>query len=365
MSSNVHLKGLNGIRIIAAMGVVTSHIGGSLKDFGFNYTWSTYLAGYGVTMFFALSGFLITYLLLVEKTRIGHINIKAFYVRRILRIWPLYYFYLLLAIITIYFFMPAELHGGIFYYIVLFANIPFTFQFSLPLISHYWSLGVEEQFYLFWPWVVSKSKNLLRFLFFFIFIFVAVKLGSRYLDARSSYHWPYQLIHVTRFDCMAIGAVGAILFEKKNDFFLRISYSVIAQLAAWGSILLLAFNKFHLASVIDSEIIAVMTVILIVNVSANPKSLINLEKPIFDFLGKISYGIYVYHPLIIFLTAKWIGEMLNDFNDSAKLVLVFTFIICANILVAYISYEFFEKKFLVLKERFSPVKSIDTIKAIN
>jgi peptidoglycan/LPS O-acetylase OafA/YrhL len=362
MSSNVHLKGLNGIRAIAAMAVVVFHIGGALKDFGFAFTWTSYLGGHGVTMFFSLSGFLITYLLLIEKTRVGRIDIKAFYIRRILRIWPVYYFYLLLAAITIYFFMPAELTGGIFYYIALCANIPFIFGFPLSFLAHYWSLGVEEQFYLFWPWVVRRSKNLLRFLLIFIFIFVVTKLGLRYLDATSSWHWPYQLIHVIRFDCMAIGAAGAVLFFKKNVFFLKISFSAIAQLVAWGSIVLSALSIFHLASVIDSEIIAVVTVILIVNVSSNPRSLVNLEKPFFDFLGKISYGIYVYHPLIIFLAFKSVGGILNHFNDSVKLVLIFALIIVVNVLVAYISYEFFEKRFLSLKVKFSPVKSVDSIK---
>ena len=359
-ASKVHLKGLNGIRAIAAMAVVASHIGLALTDFGFSSTWETYLAGYGVTIFFSLSGFLITYLLLIEKSRFHHINIKAFYIRRILRIWPLYFFYLILAVITTYFFMPEQLPGGIYYYLILCANIPSIFGFPLPLLAHYWSLGVEEQFYLFWPFVVSKSNNLFRFLALFSITIVVIKLGLRYLDATTDYHWPYQFIQITRFDCMAIGAMGAILYFEKNKRFLRICFSISAQIAAWGSLLLMAFNKFHIASVLDSELCAVITIILIVNVSGNAKTIINLEKPLFDFLGKISYGIYVYHPLIIFLIAKWAGHLIIPFNYTTRLIIVFTLIPLCAILISYLSYEFFEKKFLYLKLKYSSVKSSDT-----
>ena len=361
MSRNIHLKGVNGIRAIAAMAVVVFHIAAGLKDFGFGFSRNIDLGPFGVTIFFSLSGFLITYLLLVEKKRFDRINIKAFYVRRILRIWPLYYFYLLLAVITIYIFKTDKLPDGIFYYIVLCANAPFIFQFPLSLLNHYWSLGVEEQFYIFWPWIVSRSKSLFRFLVIFIIIFVVIKLMLRYLDATSSYHWPYAFIHVTRFDCMAIGAVGAVLFFQKNVFFLKICYSIIAQLAAWGSLVVLALSKFHIASVIDSDIIAVVTVILIVNVSTNPGSIVKLENLFFDFLGKISYGIYVYHPLVIFFAAKLIKEVFSDSNDVIRLIFVFSFIIGATVLVAYLSYEFLEKRFLSMKPKFSPVKSVDTM----
>jgi peptidoglycan/LPS O-acetylase OafA/YrhL len=362
MSSAVHLKGLNGIRAIAAVAVVVSHTGLAMKEFGFHHEWTSDLAAFGVTIFFSLSGFLITYLLLLEKSKTGRIDIKAFYIRRILRIWPLYYFYLLLAVITIFFFLPDQLRSSIFFYIALCANIPFIFNFSLPFLNHYWSLGVEEQFYLFWPWVVKNSKNLLRFLLIFISIFITVKIGLRWLDAKYSFHWPYKMVHNVMFDCMAIGAVGSILFFEKNALFAKVAYSVITQVLAWTCIVLLMFNKFHLLSVIDSEIIAVVTVFLIANVSSNPRSLINLEKPLFDFLGKISYGIYVYHPLVIFFSSMLIKGLLDNFSDLAKLSVIFILILGATILIAYVSYEFFEKRFLSLKTKFSIVKSVDTIK---
>lgn len=108
MSKTIHLRGLNGLIAIASIAVLISHVSISLKEFGLNKSifginsngsFKIYLLGsHGVSIFFALSGFLITYLLLLEKEKTKNISIKDFYLRRILRIWPLYFAYLILAI---------------------------------------------------------------------------------------------------------------------------------------------------------------------------------------------------------------------------------------------------------------------------
>ena len=107
MEEKIYFKGLNGIRAIAALAVVFSHTTGMLSMFGLSKfifgktidgtSVSTSLAGFGVTIFFALSGFLITYLLLQEKKNNAIINLKHFYLRRVLRIWPLYYSYIIIV----------------------------------------------------------------------------------------------------------------------------------------------------------------------------------------------------------------------------------------------------------------------------
>lgn len=361
MALKVQLKGLNGIRAIAAMAVVIFHIGVELKSFGFAETTHTDLGGFGVSMFFALSGFLITYLLLIEKQHFGNINVKDFYIRRILRIWPLYFFYLALALATTYYYQRDELaKGGLIYYLLLGANIPYVIGNYIPLLIHYWSLGVEEQFYLFWPWVIKKANKILRFLLIFTAAFIIIKLGLRYLNAYTEYKWPYQAWHITRFDCMTIGAIGAYYFHQKNELFFKIVYSIPAQVLAWGVVVLMLFNKFHVASVLDSEFLAVLTVVLIVNVSSNVKTLVNLDKRVFDFLGKISYGIYVYHMLVIFYTAQFLGFFTKQLDTIPRYIFVFTFIPLVTFLVAYLSYEFFEKRFLQIKTRYARVKSSDT-----
>jgi len=113
------------------------------------------LAGNGVTIFFTLSGFLITYLLLKEK-EISRIKIKDFYVRRVLRIWPLYYLYFALCMITVALFKVQFDAASVPFYLLLAANVPFILNTTLPFLAHYWSLGVEEQFYLFFPHIAKR-----------------------------------------------------------------------------------------------------------------------------------------------------------------------------------------------------------------
>ena len=184
--SAIYLPGLNGLRAMAAVSVVLSHTIHALGQFKLNPfllgtnndggTQGLLLAGFGVSIFFALSGFLITYLLLIEKEQAG-IDIKKFYVRRILRIWPLYYVYLLLALITIISLNLYFNRTALLLYVFYSANIPFILGITLPFLVHYWSLGVEEQFYLFWPWIIKKvNMNLQTVILFLIVVLIACKL---------------------------------------------------------------------------------------------------------------------------------------------------------------------------------------------
>jgi len=356
-NQHIHLTGLNGIRAIAAIAVVLSHINLGLGGFNLPAIKSLDLAGYGVTMFFALSGFLITYLLLHEKQK-QEIDIQKFYLRRILRIWPLYFLYLFTSILVAYQagISKEPIPSSLGYYIFLAANIPFIFGGALPFIAHLWSIGVEEQFYLFWPWIIKNRKErTLITVIAFALVFLLLRLICRFIEYKWGNPLPYLVIQVIRFDCMAIGGLGAILFYNQNKLFEKIVYLKVVQIIAWLVIVLLAFNKFHIASVIDSDIISVITVIIIVNVCNNPHTLISLDYNIFNFLGKISYGIYVIHPLIIFFYARF----LNIFYlpVSVKYTLVYTGVVLLTIVVAYLSYEFYEKRFIKLKDKFSIIKS--------
>ncbi len=353
----VHLKGLNGIRAIAAIAVVISHTLLFSVQIGLPNNTGIDLAGYGVTMFFSLSGFLITYLLLLEKKKTGTIHIRSFYIRRMLRIWPLYYFYLLLVIIVLLLYKVEFATGSLFYYIALCANIPFITGAEIPLIGHFWSLGVEEQFYLFWPWVVKKSANLIKVLIIFIGVFILLKTGLRLLHIKTGILWPYTIIDVCRFECMAIGALGAVFFYNQHRLFFKVAFHPFAQLMAWAAIALMLFNKFHIASFVDNDIVAVLTVVLIVNVAANNKTLLRLDFPPFDFLGKLSYGMYVYHPLILFFSVKLINNYFSSITDTWKYIFLFSVVIVATIFVAWISYNFFEKRFLKVKQKFAIVPS--------
>jgi peptidoglycan/LPS O-acetylase OafA/YrhL len=367
LKNTIHFSGLNGLRAIAALAVLFSHTTHALTDFGLDSFLfgkypdgnpkTTLLAGFGVSIFFALSGFLITFLLLEEK-KTGDIAVRKFYIRRVLRIWPLYYLYLGLCVLTFLLLgLPFE-KGSLFFYTFLMANVPFVFGGALPLLEHYWSLGVEEQFYSFWPWVVRTRKSLLLITVVLCLALLGLKFFFRFWDIRvngGEMGWPYMLLHVTRFHCMLMGAIGAILFSQRNKLFLWLTDNFVTQAIAWLVILLAAVNKFHVASFLDNEVIAVVTVFLIIGQIRKDHRLINLEIPVFDFVGKISYGIYVIHPLVIFYLAKMIS-----FPDKASYLqygAVYVIVFAVTLFISYLSYRFFEKRFLVLKEKYVVVQS--------
>ena len=368
ISKTIYLPGLNGLRAIVALEVVISHITQELGIFGLNNKiFGTDLkgnasvlimAGYGVTIFFTLSGFLITFLLLKEKEE-TQLKIKEFYIRRILRIWPLYYLYFAICLITIVCYGLTVNTGSIPLYIFLAANIPFIFGGTLPFLAHYWSLGVEEQFYLFFPLIARLSnKRLFNISIGIILIFLILKSIFWVLDRKYDIHIPYSFISVTRFHTILIGVVGAILYYNRNRIFFSISTNKAIQIISWSVVLFIALNKFHIASVIDGEIVSVITVFLIMGQITKRNNIINLENSVCDFIGKISFGIYVFHPILIFYFSKLLGHFNSDY--WANYLLVYAIVTATTILTAFLSYEFYEKRFLKLKLKYSTIKSTNT-----
>lgn len=364
---SIYLPGLNGIRAIAAIAVLISHITLALGEFGlddkifgtdqFGNASGLKLAGYGVIMFFTLSGFLITYLLLQEKEKIGEIKMKDFYLRRILRIWPLYYLYLLMALVIIFSYHLPLYKSSIPFYIFLAANIPFIIGTSLPLLAHYWSLGVEEQFYLFFPYIVKvKNRKLVFYIVFIILFLILLKFFFWYLNKYKLITLPFTIINVIAIHTMLIGALGATLYYLQHAFFIKIFTNRIVQLIAWLIIGLTAINKFHLASVIDGEIISIVSVVLILGQITKTSPFINLENRFFDFIGKISYGIYVIHPIVIFYFSKMIGKFSS--SKIENYMMVYLIISLSTIVISYCSYEYFEKPFLKLKRKYTTIKSL-------
>jgi peptidoglycan/LPS O-acetylase OafA/YrhL len=356
-SEAFHLKGLNGLRAIAAISVVITHIVQGLEYFDLPRMYGLEMAGYGVTLFFALSGFLITYLLLLEKEKYGNINIRQFYLRRILRIWPLYYLYLILAVIALFVYDPQFLNGNIFFYILLLANVPLILGAQLPVLHHFWSLGVEEQFYLFWPWVVKHTKKLKRWLIVFISALLIIKLGAWYYFSRTGNAIPLNTVHFTRFHCMALGALAALLHYEKNRLFLKFSFHIVTQVIVWICVGICAVNKFFVAHLINDELIALISIMLILNVSLNPRTLIRMDNSYLNYIGRISFGIYVYHPLVIYMSAKWLGGYISQVDKDYRYILIYFLVMFSTIAIAHLSYKFFEKPFLQLKEKYARVKS--------
>ncbi|MBX7126416.1 MAG: acyltransferase [Cyclobacteriaceae bacterium] len=360
-ASPLHFAGLNGLRALAALAVVVSHTTLALGEFNLDpYLFGASqdgkpagisLAGFGVSIFFALSGFLITYLLQEERQR-QPISIPKFYWRRILRIWPLYYAYLLVALLVMAVNdMPVDSQALVLY-IFYAANVPFILGAPIDFLAHYWSLGVEEQFYLVWPWVNRRWQKPATIILVLIVLLIGCKLLLHVLIPGSLWE---QIIHVTRFHCMLIGALGALWYRAGNRWLMAVADNKLTQAVCWLVIGLAAINRFHIASVIDNEIIAFVALLLILGQIGVRNRVINLERPLFDALGRISYGIYVIHPLAIFLLGKGLRDVALD--ATLKYPLVYALVLSATIGTAWFSYHYFESYFLGLKRRYEVVPS--------
>ena len=308
-------------------------------------------------MFFVISGFLITYLLLHEQEQSHTVSIPKFYMRRMLRIWPIYYLYLLIAV-----FATGTWHdSNIWYYCFFTANIPFILSAAIWPIVHYWSLGVEEQFYLFWPWLVKlthgKTKRLLTIAVIICLAWLACKWGI-YLTCGTN--TAYRLFAVTRFDCMMIGAIGAILYFIKSKLFTEL---LMNRLIGLICLLLLFFSQpwaDMVPSPVRPQLIAVLSVVCIASQLDNP--IINLENRMCDFVGKISYGIYVIHPLLIFGFSFLFRTADLQLPTIIATILIYCIITAATIFVAWLSYKFFENPFLRMKNKFAIIHSQNSMK---
>jgi len=369
-----YFKGLNGLRFFAAYLVVIHHAEQIRLKYGmFNLKQLSIFnqGGTGVTFFFVLSGFLITYLLLKEDFQTKNISIRSFYLRRVLRIWPLYFLLVLIGIVIVpillsfinfNYQMPYTFSQTIFYFIFF---MPFVVNilFGHHLLEPLWSIGVEELFYLIWaPLVKFIKKNILILIFSIIFIKLFLLTFFHFTDNETILS---QIVSILKFEAMAIGGLGAyFIFNLKNELKSKLLFSIPAQIIIILLIIIPMFGftyltkNFALAQIIfDTPIISSVFNMflfswLIINISQNSKSILKFENKILNFLGDISYGIYMYHMLIIFGVTLFFAKLFNNLNNTFASILFYIIITFATILVSAISKKYFENKFLNLKKRF-------------
>ncbi|MEI2709141.1 MAG: acyltransferase [Chitinophagaceae bacterium] len=361
MSSKVHLPSLNGIRAIAVLMVLVSHVDqfsamlgiSNLSVGGLGLGWK------GVVLFFTLSGFLITYLLELEKQQFNKIHFAKFYIRRILRIWPIYYLIILITIIGGFLFSELQVFNkthvsSLAYFLLFLGNYEYVFGLGIITLTPLWSVAVEEQFYIFWPWLIAKTGNVIFRVLLFLVVFLVVKLLLQKFDT----HW-YKVLYISSFSSMAIGALMALLYLQKSKI-LTIVFNTYFQIAIIILFILFHFTTiFHFYTFINREIFSIVDALLILNLALNTKTIVSLEHPIINKIGVVSYGIYIYHMLVIFLVSKLFTLLNLHFLNNNLLyaiatLLVITFI---SILVSIFSYNYIEKKFLSLKSKFALVKS--------
>jgi len=155
-----------------------------------------------------------------------------------------------------------------------------------------------------------------------------------------------------RFDCMAVGALLAIFYFENNTTLIRYCRSIVVPIFFWGMVFLICFYNLSFLSIYLNNIVSIVSGAFIINQITNTRSKNLLENAPMFFLGKISYGIYVYHPLLISLSLFFFH--LNGIFPRHRLLLAVVLI--ATIFVSYLSYTFLEKPFLRKKKRFTVVK---------
>ncbi len=247
------------------------------------------------------------------------------------------------------------INNTLWYYIFFAANIPFLTASGIAPIVHYWSIGVEEQFYLFWPWLVRiGKKRILPIAIAVLVLWLACKWGSYIFIGKTPV---YRFFGVTRFHCMMLGAIGAILLHRNNQTFIRLFTNRWITTIAWMLFLTQGLYMHFLPSLCTAEYVAVLSLVLIMSQVACKPFLINLENKPCDFVGKISYGIYVIHPLLIYLLSLCWSKLQIGIPNLLQIILIYILVTAITICVAWLSYTYFEKPFLTIKSRFAVVQS--------
>jgi len=377
-SRKIYFPGLNGLRFWAAFLVILHHVEQFKLWQGlpnvFKNNFFEAVGHQGVSLFFVLSGFLITFLLLAEYEKTHHIAIKSFYIRRILRIWPLYYLIMIMGLFILPLFITigpvSQLHEHYTLKIVLFMimlpNVLRVTEAPIVGANQAWSVGVEEQFYILWPLLIRTfRKVLIKFLVIFIVlkfsvtVFMAVSLDY-FLSPDHQYMMYFRTIQrfwdLFQIEQMSLGAIGAYVLFYKKDKILNVLYHPISQIVmAVGIVFILTVRfKFIGQTLLD----ALLFTILIINVSTNKKFVLKLENRFYTYLGNISYGIYMYHTLCIATVITILQKAgLDQGNQAIFNALLYTSSIVLTIVIASLSYKYFESFFLKQKERFMIVIS--------
>ena len=283
-----HLPGLDGLRAVAVLVVVLYHAGLALPG------------DLGVTGFFVLSGFLITWLLLRERERFGGIDVGAFYVRRTLRIFPAYFVFVGVSIGIDILVGDYWTLGRIVSALTYTINYHNAFNGHVGPIAHAWSLAVEEQFYLLWPalFVFLAGRLRLREGLLAAVLGVVVWRTALYLNG-SPAHYVYNALD-TRFDSLAIGCLLAVLCT--SPVFLR-SCEILARRSWYPlcAVALLYLSRVHgsdvwhftLGFTVDSLLIAVLLIQVLQ--LAETRQWMWLQNPLVVWLGTLSYPIYLWH----------------------------------------------------------------------
>jgi len=316
---------LDGIRALAITLVMFAHANFQLFKNG----------GIGVSVFFALSGFLITTLLLEEFNTNNNISLKGFYVRRTMRLFPALYVMLIFVFIYAAFFrIPSDqkmINHEILSSALYVLNISWTWGWGTPgiILYHTWSLGVEEQFYLFWPILLFlflriKITNPLIYL---LAILISIIWGLNYFEA-----FPIILGSILKVSIF-IGCLAALLrfygfFTMKIPLFPALLSLIIIFLIGIYPKEINHYNDIF-------NISSVLSVIIIFHIIGNSESIISkfFSNKIMVFIGKISYSLYLWHLPIFKIFSTSLTFLPPHIAFIGKFIVSFLFAIASWYLV--------------------------------
>jgi peptidoglycan/LPS O-acetylase OafA/YrhL len=279
-----HIKSLDGLRAIAVLLVLYYHWNGG--DF---WGIKIELGTLGVYIFFVLSGFLISNLLLNQKNEGLLTKLKKFYLKRVLRILPIYYIFILILYTIDY----DNIRTDIFFYIFHIQNYLFYVKQVSPFITHLWSLAVEEQFYLFWPLLLLllKKKHILTFC---LLIIIITPIGN--IVFKHFYNHYAFVLSIFAFEGFAWGYIATILMNRNINFipyFFLSSFFLIVYILTTSSF---DIDISFIERTIYSFFSFTLLLLIISNKSEKLKKFCELKYLV--FIGKISYGIYLFHRVI-------------------------------------------------------------------
>ena len=361
----------NALRFFAALLVLVGHAeslransgGPSFHQLGFFNN-----GQHAVTFFFVLSGFLITFLLLKERNKTQTVQVKSFYWKRVVRIWPLYFLLLFIGLVLQPIFIellklpyeiPYSWSESLFLFIAFLPGI-ITFYFGNHLLEPLWSIGVEEWFYLIWgPLLKFVPKDLWKWIVLMLFL----KLALNYFASLTIFPPVIEyVIRMMRFEALFIGGLFGCTFFITTNLQKKLSkIRLVVLLFSILSCFLIIFNGSFFDQLLlkigvedkslNLFICSIFFGLLIWSIAWKNKKTKFLDAPFMDYLGEISYGIYMYHLLVV--TVAWaILQPLNlEFN--LETILYHLLGITFTIGLAALSKTYFENPILKLKNRFS------------
>lgn len=373
--SKFYLPQLDGLRFLAFLLVFIHHYpsAGALFNPSSIPYWLAekfHLFGWiGVDIFLCLSSFLLTSLLIMEHRRTGSLSIKQFFIRRALRIWPLYYLIIFLAFAVFPFlkFLTPAFHTEAYHlalqhhlfpltiFLGNFSYAYFTQSLTLP-IAPLWTVSLEEQFYIFWPIflfiLLPRNKK-----WFFIALggLVLLSVGVRYYILANAIPYPtIWVFSLGRLDPFALGALVSYIYLNPK-FKPRPFLALCLALALFG--LLMRSSGFGVNNSAWHLLVADLAGSLLIYAAVYSQRFGKMLalKPL-PWLGKISFGLYIFHDMVI---SALHGQALANWHMQSiyTWLIAFTLTFLITVLCATFSYYGFEKHFLKLKTRYTVIAS--------